>query len=155
MRRTILAGHNGETAAGELMEAAGTRERLLRLARHLEAFESPDFSFGDWEPSRTDDAGVIRLGWYRFSPGAEAFLADVRAGGWVMPFDWPAWLASPEGQRLAGHPGAVAVATADDLQRLLTSIVRSERFGDGSLESAFESGMLTAIIRRAKELTES
>jgi hypothetical protein len=62
MRRTILAGHNGETAEGELMEAASPRERLLRLARHLEAFESPDFSFGDWEPSRTDDAGDSVMG---------------------------------------------------------------------------------------------
>ena len=40
----------------------------------------------------------------------------------------------------------------DDLRRLLTVYVRSERFGDGTLENAFTSGMLTAIIRRAAVL---
>ena len=45
-------------------------------------------------------------------------------------------------------PGS-ASASAEDLRRLLTVYVRSERFGDGTLEAAFESGMLTAIIRRA------
>jgi hypothetical protein len=55
----------------------------------------------------------------------------------------------PEGQALLGHPEAIASASAHDLRRLLTVYVRSERFGDGTLEAAFASGMLAAIIRRA------
>ena len=121
------------------------------LARHLEAFERPGFSFGTWEPSHTDLEGVIHVNWYRFSPQAEAFLADVRAGGWVTPFDWPAWLASPEGSALR-QPQAVPHASAADLERLLTAIVRSDRFTEGSIAGACESGLLTAIVRRAGEL---
>jgi hypothetical protein len=74
------------------------REQLRLLARHLPAFESPDFCFGEWERPVTDAEVVISLGWYRFSFAAEAFLADVRAGGWIQPFDRPAWMATPEGQ---------------------------------------------------------
>ena len=130
------------------------RDRLQLLARHLEAFESPGFSFGAWEPSRTDADGLTHLGWYRFSPAAEAFLADVRAGGWVTPFDWPAWLASPEGQALTHGPQAVVGASAEDLERLLTAIVRSDRFTEGSLAGAFESGVLGAVMRRASDLAD-
>jgi hypothetical protein len=123
------------------------RTWLRRLARHRTAFEAPGFTFGSWVPARERDDGVIEMGWYEPSPEADAFLADARAK--ITPFDWPAWAAGPDGQALLGHPEAVASASADDLRRLLTVYVRSERFGDGTLEAAFASGMLTAIIRRA------
>lgn len=35
---------------------------------------------------------------------------------------------------------------------LLTTLIRSERFRDGTLESAFKRGLLTAIVRRATVL---
>jgi hypothetical protein len=123
------------------------RNRLRRLARHLPTFEAEGFRFGSWVPSTERDDGVIVMGWYEPGPEAEEFLADARA--MITPFDWPAWASGPEGQALLGHPEAVASASADDLRKLLTVYVRSERFGDGTLEAAFASGMLTAIIRRA------
>jgi hypothetical protein len=132
--------------------ARSLEERLSLLARHLEAFEAPGLSFGTWEPSWTDRAGIIHLGWYRPSPAAEAFLADVAEGGWVRPFDWMAWLETDRGKELAGSPAAVASASADELGQLLTAIVRADRFSDGSLAGAYESGLLTAILRRAKAL---
>ena len=122
-------------------------DRLRRLARHLPAFEAPGFRFGEWVPSREREDGVIVLGWYVPGPEAEAFLADL--GGWIVPFDWMTWASSPDGQALLGHPEAVASASAEDLQKLMTVYVRGERFGEGTLENAFESGMLTAIVRRA------
>ena len=125
-------------------------ERLRRIGRHLAAFEAPGFRFGEWVPSRKGDDGTIVLGWYELSPEAQAFLDDL--GGWIEPFDWPAWASSAEGRALLGHPEGVASASADDLRKLMTVYVRSERFGDGTLEAAFESGMLTAIIRRAAAL---
>jgi len=123
---------------------------LPRIARHRATFAEPGFRFGSWVPSWTDDDGVLQLGWYEPSPEAEAFLADVRA--WIEPFDWPSWAASAEGEALLGHPEAVASASEDELRKLLTVYVRSERFGDGTLEAAFTSGMLTAIVRRASVL---
>jgi hypothetical protein len=127
-----------------------TGDRLRRLGSHLPGLESTGFSFGHWAPSTTREDGVIVLGWYEFSRDAEAFLADARQ--WVTPFDWPTWASSPEGHALLGHPEAVASATAEDLRKLLTTYIRSERFGDGTLANAFESGMLTAIVRRAAAL---
>lgn len=126
------------------------RNWLRRLAWHRSAFEAPDFEFGSWVPSRRRDDGVIVMGWYEPGPETEAFLADART--MIMPFDWPTWAGGPSGQALLGHPEAVASASADDLRRLLTVYMRSERFGDGTLEAAFDSGMLTAIIRRAAVL---
>lgn len=128
-------------------EVSDGRGPLRRLARHLSVFESPAFRFGSWVPSQQRDDGVIVMGWYDPGPEALAFLDDARA--LITPFDWPAWASGPEGQALIGHPEAVASASADDLRKLLTTYVRSERFGDGTLEAVFASGILTAIVRRA------
>lgn len=130
-------------------------DRLRLLARHLAVLQRPGFSFGTWVRARERADGVLVIGWYEPSPEAEAFLADVRAGGWVAPFDWPTWASSDEGRRLLGDREAVAAATPEDLRRLLTTYVRAERFGDGTLESAYASGMLTAIVRRAAVLAKT
>jgi hypothetical protein len=125
-------------------------ERLERIGRHVATLESPEFTFGDWAPTEHYADGSISMPWYQPSPAAEAFLTDARA--LVHAFDWPAWADSAEGKRLLGHPAAVASASAEDLGRLLTTYIRAERFGDGNLAAAFDSGMLTAIARRASVL---
>lgn len=127
-------------------------DRLQRLARHLPIFEAPGFSFGSWVPSSEREDGVIVLGWYEPGPEAQALLSDL--GAWITTYDWPTGAASQEGQALLGHPQAVASASAEDLGKLLTVYVRGERFGDGTLENAFKSGILTAILRRAGVLAE-
>jgi hypothetical protein len=128
--------------------------RLRRLAAQLPKLESPEFTFGEWVEAWTDAEGVIHMPWYRLSPQAEAFLAALGEGGWVTPFDWMRWIAGPEGKALSSGPAAVATASEDDLGRLLTAIVRSDRFNEGSLAGAWESGMLTAIVRRAGVLAD-
>jgi hypothetical protein len=128
------------------------QDRLRRLAAHLPALESPEFTFGEWVADGPDASGVMTMPWFRLSPAAEALVRD--AAGLIQPFDWPAWLGTAEGARLR-NPAAVAGASAEDLGRLLTAIVRSDRFREGSLAGAFESGLLTAIVRRAGELSET
>jgi hypothetical protein len=127
------------------------KARLELLARNLDAFEAPGFQFGAWQPARTNADGSITLGWYELARGGTALMRDVAAGEWVQPFDWMSWLRTPRGQELS-RPDAVAGASAEELQHLLTAIVRSDRFSEGSLGGAYESGLLLAILRRARAL---
>ena len=137
-----------------MTDALMLNDRLRLLARHVDRLERADAEFGSWVTPGTREDGVIIMPWYELGPDGETFLADVRAGGWITPFDWPAWAASPDGQRLIGHPEAVATATAEDLGRLLTTYVRGDRFNEGLLASAHENGMLVAIARRAAHLAD-
>lgn len=93
------------------------------------------------------------MGWFDLSDACQAFVSEIYELGFVHDFDWMQWLATPDGQKLASRPEAVATASADDLRKLLTAILRGERFGDGQIEGAFESGLLLAIARRAKALS--
>ena len=70
-----------------------------------------------------------------------------------MPeFDWPSWSQTTEFQRFDREPAAIRAASMEQLQQLLTVYIRAERFGDGTLESAYDRGVLTAIVRRAGDL---
>ena len=128
--------------------------RLRPLAELVPILEAPDANFGYWDTSPTVD-GREHLPWFVFGPTAEAFIAAVAGGDWIITaFDWMSWLKAGEGQALRDDPEAVARATPDQLAMLLTAIVRSDRFVEGSIEGAFESGLLSRIARRAAALLD-
>jgi hypothetical protein len=130
-------------------------DRLRALADVLPALEAPDADFGHWELPPPRD-GVHSLGWFEFGATAEAWRAAVGRGDWiVVGFDWRSWLAGDEGRSLRDDPAAIANATSDQLASLLTAIVRSDRFVEGSIAGAFESGLLARISRRAAALLKS
>jgi hypothetical protein len=129
-----------------------SRAAIEALARWRSRFEAPDFSVGDWVKSWRDAQGVIHMGWFEFSLEAKAFLGDLGEHGWIRPFDWGAWLQSPDGKRVIHGPDGIETATPEDLRRALTAIVRSDRFTEGSIAGAFESGLLLRILRRAERL---
>ena len=127
-------------------------ERLRHLAALVPILEAPDADFGRWELPPPRD-GIYSLGYYVFGPAAEAFRAAVGRGGWVITgFDWRSWMETEEGRSLRDRPEAVAAATPVQLARLLTAIIRSDRFVEGSIEGAFQSGLLAGIARRAAAL---
>ena len=127
-------------------------ERLRALAEILPMLEAADAAFGHWELPPPRD-GVHSLGWFEFGPTADAWRAAVAHGQWVIVgFDWPTWLHGEEGRALRDDRVALAAADPEQLARLLTAIVRSDRFTEGSIAGAFDSGLLAAISRRAAAL---
>jgi hypothetical protein len=83
-----------------------------------------------------------------------AFLDAATRAEWIVPFDWAAWAETAEGQRLLGEPRHVAMATTDQLAKVLTALLRGERFSEGTLNQASENGLLLAIAQRAETLLE-
>jgi hypothetical protein len=134
---------------------SGLTDRLRALASFREQFEDAGFVFGRWMGGDRQPDGSIRMPWYELSPGARAFTAAAAGAGWVTPaVDWMRWVGTDEAATLLTDPAAIASATPEQLERVLTSLVRGERFGDGTLEGAWQRGILTAVVRRAAELAE-
>jgi hypothetical protein len=123
--------------------------RLEGLAAFLPMLEDPAFSFGEWETREGT------LGWYQYSQGALRFIGTAASLGWVSPdIDWMRWKDTDEAQRFGKYPDTIDSATPGDLVCLLTTLVRQDRFVEGSLGEIFESGMLTRIVRRASSLRQ-
>lgn len=85
--------------------------------------------------------------------GAAGQLSHVVHEDGIIPagFDWPAWTA--EGERYL-EPGGVEGVDLETCRKLLTVIVRQERFCDGSLAGHVERGLASRIVRRIAELVQ-
>lgn len=88
----------------------------------------PSISF--WEPSELADAFV------KMSYDTNCILAG---------FDWLEWLKSDEASSLLKDHSAVTEAGPEQLQKLVTAFVRSDRFCEGTVLQAFSDGTLQAI----------
>jgi hypothetical protein len=123
-------------------------DRLRPLAGYADVLESADFDFGHWVPSRRLENGSHSMPYFEFSEAALEFLAACP----VEVFDWPAWHQTEEAQALMHDRAVLGTATPDQLIKLLTALIRGDRFTEGNLAEAFEAGLLAAIARRASEL---
>jgi hypothetical protein len=132
------------------------QEAALRvLAGWADDLSVADVPAGEWHRSEHDADGVWSMPWWEPSPRALAFIRDVAGAGWVTPeVDWMRWAPTGPAQRLRRDRQALAAASVDDLRHLLTTIIRSDRFFEGSLAEAFETGLLAAIAARARVLLE-
>ena len=126
-------------------------DRLRAIAAYFPVFDAPDFEFATWTPPKERD-GVVSLRGYTLSATAQDFLRTADDAGWVVQFDWGTWIGTDEAARLRDDPNALSHATPGQLAKLLTVVVRQNRFVEGELVDAFESGLLVGILRRADAL---
>lgn len=125
---------------------SGLAARLSALSLLLAQIEADPGSFGAWQRETHAAKDHLILPWVEFSVGAKAFLAHLLEAGLVIPsFDWIAW----DGRgRYMHDPASVAVADFEECRKLLTALMRGERFNEGLLLEAFESGLLRHLIDR-------
>jgi Family of unknown function (DUF6508) len=123
-------------------------DAIPALVRFLPLLESPGFSAGTWRGGEEDADGVIHMPWFELSEDASAFVTELGRGGWVYVFDWRAW--EDEARKLID--GGLEQADVDGIRRLFTTLVRSNRFVEGQLAWAFESGLIARMVRRLREL---
>jgi hypothetical protein len=126
--------------------------RLAAITQYNAAFCDPATSVGAWHQSEAEP-GCVAAAWFSLSGTAERFVGDCYEHGWVLAgFDWPAWAQTERARVLRDDPMVLASATEQDLAQLLTVVVRQDRFCEGSLARAFESGLILGILQRADQL---
>ncbi|MGP0059670.1 MAG: DUF6508 domain-containing protein [Beijerinckiaceae bacterium] len=134
-----------------MSEAIG-KEAFRALVELLPELEAADASFGRHLPPRSEGNHFVIQG-FHFSPLGHRFHDVVYANQLVLTdFDWAHWAHGPEGQHFSNTAGSVEAADEMDLRRLLTTIVRQERFAEGSMQGCLESGFVLRIVRRAAAL---
>ena len=130
------------------------RERLAALAGFRPAFERDGLRFsGKVPPHRIGDMTV--LGGTDYSENAMRFIQVCYDYGWVRVLPWSQWQDTERGRRLMQDPRALAKATDDDLACIITTCMRADRFCEGYMASAFESGLITRVIARAGALLDA
>jgi hypothetical protein len=138
---------------GRPMLRPSLTERLDELAAFLPIFEDSGFSFGSWIGGKPMPHLQLHMPSFVPSDPAEAFVRMAHDMGWVLPdLAWKSWKDGGEAGELLNNSETLARATPEQLAKLLTVLVRQDRFVEGSLAQAFDSGFLVAIVRRADAL---
>jgi hypothetical protein len=124
---------------------------LTKFLPILEKINPHDFSHSVRLPGNEDVC--YGIGHVEFHPAVYEFTKACYGNAFVQPsFDWPAW--AKEARRYMADPALVASARLATCIKLITAHLRYERFCDGHLHSVFESGHLTAVLRRLKVILE-
>ena len=79
-----------------------------------------------------------------------AFCDACYGSGMIIVFDWPEW--EDQGHVLLETSGAMERTDLDDLRRLLTMLVRQEKFDPGTLAHAVSHGWFHVILERMRTL---
>ena len=120
------------------------RATLRTLAAFRPRFEAPGFEFGRWN--------MRGFPGFDLDPAASAFVTACYRAGWVQSMSWSRWQRTGEARRLVSDPAALERADPDQLSRLLTLLIRRDRFVEGSLAGAFRDGVILRILRRIEML---
>ena len=123
-----------------------TTVEIDALLAFLPTFDAEGFRFATLRRSEGKSIG----GW-SYGPEANAFIEAAYAHGFVCAFDWPAW-ASTDGRRIMDNTREIEGVDLATLRRLFTSWIRGDRFCDGALASAYESGAVRCALDRLEVL---
>lgn len=130
-------------------------EQIRELVRFLPSLEDPDFKAGEFHGAEETGEGVFNMPYVAYSKLADEFVQAAYDHGWVLRgFDWPKWAQSREAETLRDDEATLASATSEQLARLLTVVIRQDRFVEGALLDAFESGLILRIVRRAAAILD-
>lgn len=102
-------------------------------------------TFGEWVGGDKGKDQVIQLPYCLSSSVVSQFLEIVYEIPIIISFDWCVW---DEGRKIASDED-FNFDTIDLVTKckLITSIVRNDRFCEGALVSAFESGLILKILK--------
>jgi hypothetical protein len=105
-------------------------------------------SFGKLSAGVRDESGINVFPSWQASPIVDRFCKVAYELNIIAVFDWSSW---DEGYKILADPkGNFELLDAVTLCKLITLIVRADRFNDGVLIGCFESGTMTKITLALK-----
>jgi len=129
-----------------------SKDQIQALADFWPVFANPKFVY-EVQDEVKEEKGVITMPSSSLSPEAKAFNKMIYQEGWILDgFEWSEWAQTDEFKDLFSKPEALGKASADQLAKLLTALVRKERFCEGTMASACSDGLLARIAQRAGAL---
>ncbi|MEX1269607.1 MAG: DUF6508 domain-containing protein [Balneolaceae bacterium] len=111
-------------------------------------------SFGELKGGRTEDGSEMKEHGWKPAPVVEQFQQMVYRLGLLVHFDWMQW---DEGKSILDEKaGATDYHSLDafTLCKLITVMVRGDRFHDGFLVGCFQNGIAVQIMQALKSKAE-
>jgi hypothetical protein len=134
--------------------AAVTEAQWDALAQALGALDGVT-TFAEWAGGQVEimeidgtERPVTHVPYPIYTAGVERLREAIGQCGLIVPYDWMAW----DGLERYRNGVGLDEAPPADAVRMITAIMRSERFSDGNIEGALRNGTLPAAVRRLLRL---
>ena len=115
-------------------------ESLADLLSFLPRFERGEFSTSS-EQYRTTG---------QYGEAVEDMIRAISSSDLLLQFDWTSW---KDAALYSRDPRLVRTADLETVRRLLTTIVRQDRFVGGLVPRVCSSGIMKALLERLAELS--
>lgn len=116
----------------------------LKAVSKLLRFFDADVAVGQWSDRRA------AMPFLDYREPAQTLIEALYAHRFIVIFDWSAW--ANEAERYLNEPNLIQSAPILDVARLFTTIVRRDRFCEGTFKAEVDSGVIRALLRRVNEL---
>ena len=127
-----------------------TEEQIDQLLAYLPYFEG-EGPFGVWEEQEKTHPHIIGIPHINYDEKVCEFLLLLRQTGFQVVYDWPGW---DEGREIISDPEKIAKSDLLTLRKLMTALVRSDRFVEGAFMSAIADGKIGLLLRQLKTLKD-
>lgn len=118
------------------------------LRDHIDAIDHLTNRY-TWHGGERDE-GTHTMPFVAYDERVSAVISLLYEMGVVVVFDWMNW----DGVRRFGDAEGLASAPGADVARWLTALVRSERFGEGSIAATLDDGRFLAALVRLVQVGE-
>ena len=139
--RLVAVPADGWTRLWEAVDDLGDGSDLMRWAGGGQ--DGTTMATGDGAP-------LGQMPYVVYSEPVNRVVGQLYDLGLVVSFNWPDWDGA---RRYQGGEGLTEAPVADAV-RLITAVVRADRFCDGTIGVAIEEGTLPAALRRVRAWNE-
>jgi len=121
-----------------------TADDIRKLVDFIAIFEAPGFVAGRWVSEPGTFPYVVQ------HPQVTAFVSAIGVRCFTYAFDWRAW--AKEAEAFFQDPSLLETAPLETIWRLFFTLIRKDRFTEGTLVAALQNGLVTAALRRLEHL---
>ena len=119
----------------------------------LPRFTHAEFHAGQWAGGEERAPGGRTMPWVDYSDDVLEFIHQLYELQVVAPFDWGSWT-QERGRELRDNHERLADASLEECRMLLAAHLRADRFTEGHLLHALESGHIVTILKQVESLID-
>ena len=139
-----------ETSAAKQTSSKNRLSRMATLATAFRNNASDGHALQNAQQISSDSDAPSHI---MSSKVGEKFYKLCYADLWVdSDFPWIEWMDTPEANLLFADRVALQMASEVQISQMITAIIRGDRFSDGTLERAYDTGLIPSLFQRVKVL---
>ena len=124
-----------------------TNESIKKILTFSPYFLSNN-NFGEWKGSENKDR-INTIPHLIYADKVSEFIEVLHSTNFIISFNWSKW---DEGKKIISDVKLIKVVDLLTLRKLITAIVRNDRFCEGTLLNAIEDGIIQIVLKRLQQL---